>query len=133
VRSHFLRDLSIQGAHLVAREVPDFDFYNLREVVSIDWRLDPDQDSGCIRAQLVMAFAYESGGVSLRIALRFAGVRRLRLPEMNPSLPLAEVEIEDITSHQLEGVAYRFSDYGQRELEVLCESIEILKCERVEG
>jgi hypothetical protein len=127
-----LRDLSIQGAHLVAREIPDFDFYNLREVVSIEWRLDSAPDTGRTRAQLVMVCVYENGGISLRLALKFSGVRRLKLPEMNPSLPLAEVEIEDITSHQLEDVAYRFRDYGQRELEVLCRSVEILECERLE-
>jgi hypothetical protein len=35
MRSHFLKDLPIAGKEAVLKQIPEFDFYNVRRVIKI--------------------------------------------------------------------------------------------------
>lgn len=59
------------------------------------------------------------------VRVRCSGVKQLRLPELGTSFFLAEVEIEDLSRHQLEGIRFKLKDFGESQFEVLCGGIEL--------
>src|SRR5579863_1697407 len=105
MRSHFLRDLSIQGSKAVLRALPDFDFYNLRRVTSLNWstiKLAPERR--CAEFNLIASYEDSEHSVSLSVRVRCLDVKQLKLPEMGAEFFLAEIEIEDLSRDQMEGV-----------------------------
>jgi hypothetical protein len=46
------------------------------------------------------------------------------LPQFGTSFFLAEIEIEEVSNHQIEGIKYRLKDFGESRFEVLCGHIE---------
>jgi hypothetical protein len=68
-------------------------------------------------------------GITHAITLRFGGVRHLTLPEFLPACYVSEIEVEDVSSDQLEGAHYRLKSHGSNRLEVLSRTIEIVACE----
>ena len=127
MRSHFLRDLSINGKESVLETLPDFDFYNLREVMSFNWSSEPNTISGFTTACLTLDAAYHNSTSDsvLGIRLRCSDLKQLRMPDLAPSFFLAEIEIEDLSGDQLEGIKYKLKDFGEGRFEVLCGNIEI--------
>ena len=107
--------------------LPDFDFYNLREVMSFHWSSEPDTISGFTTACLTLDAAYHKSerDSGLGIRLRCSDLKQLRMPELGTSFLLAEIEIEDLSRDQLEGIKYKLKDFGEGRFEVLCGNIEI--------
>jgi hypothetical protein len=127
MRSHLLKDLSIRGKQPVLEKLPDFDFYNLREVTSFNWSSEPDTISKFTTACLTLDAAYHNSERDpvFGIRLRCSDLRQLRMPELGTSFFLAEIEVEDLSGDQLEGIKYKLKDMGDSRLEVLCGNIEI--------
>jgi len=125
MRSHFLKDLSIHGKEPVLAAMPDFDFYNLRAVISFNWSSEPGTISEFTSACLTLDVAYHSADSVSGIRLRCSNLKQLRLPDLGTSFFLAEVEIEDLSGDQLEGIKYKLKDFGASRFEVLCGNIEI--------
>ena len=121
MRSHFLKDLSIDGKQQVLAVLPNFDFYNLRQIMDLRWT------SGEGGAEFALAGLYEShaGAPSVEVVLHCSGVSQLKLPELGPSFLVSEVEIEEISGHQIEDVRYRVRDFGESSCEVLCRGLSV--------
>ena len=106
--------------------LPGFDFYRFRKVN----RLAVEGHEDISSADLILTAEYvdEAPGKKAVVTVRFGGARLIRLPEMSPLFCLSELEIEDVSDDQLEGVAYRTKDYGSGEFEVLSRQLEIIEC-----
>ena len=117
MRSHFLSKLPITGKERVLEKIPNFDFYNLDHIEQINLkRVDDGFD-------LELKALYK--GESALIGLRFVNVQLIKFPEMQPSFYLSELEIEDMSGSQIEGVKYRANNYGMTQFEVLSRDMEI--------
>jgi hypothetical protein len=127
MRSHFLNELSIDGMQPMMKALPGFDLYNLRRITQFIWTAAANDISASGGAELLLTAIYESpsGSQTAEVVLRCSGVVQLKLPELGPSFFLAEVEIEEISGHQIEGVRYRVKDFGDSSFEVLCRNIDI--------
>lgn len=120
-----LRELRLPGSDTVLTTLPNFDLYFLGYVRKL-----------CLFAReeeadvfdLEMAAIYNDGNRDCIISIVFTEVRMVKVPELMPSFHLAELEIEDIASEQMEGVRYRAKSYGTPRFEVLCKGIQISKC-----
>jgi hypothetical protein len=123
---HKLRgaEIDIAGKEEVLRAVPDLDLYGLRQVVGIRLRRVNPFEPGSAEYNLEVEAEYEdaAGGV---VVLGFSEVRVVSLPELRPSFFFGELEVEDISSHQLEGVHYRVRDFGMSKFEVVCKAVSI--------
>lgn len=118
MRSHFLTELSIGGKESILTVLPNFDFYNLRRIARFDWTA-AGTDTG---AQLILTAVYEShpDGLVREVVLSCSAVRQLRVPELGSSFFLAELEVEDVSGDQMEGVRYKIKDFGESSFEILC-------------
>lgn len=129
MRMHLLKELTISGQENALRLIPDFDFYKLQQIVRLTWEIRYDKKEK-ITADLVMTITYDTSSTDkAEVTLRFAGATRVKFPELLPFLFLSEVEIEDVSDTQLEGVRYTVKNYGSTELEISCKDIEIIDCE----
>src|SRR5436190_1444034 len=110
IRAHFLKDIPILGKEPVLQVLPTFDFHKLRRVERLLLEGQPNSSV----ADLTLWVTYEDSAIGKNgmVTLRFAGARRIRLPELLPLFYLAEVEVEDVRSRQLEGVIFETKDYG---------------------
>ncbi len=127
MRSHFLTDLPIHGKQQVLPALPDFDFYNLRAVTSFNWSSKPETTSRPIIVDFMLDAIYQNpnDGSASGIRLCCSDVKQLRMPDLGTSFSPTEIEIEDLSSDQLEGIRYRLKDFGATQFEVLCGTIEI--------
>lgn len=133
MRSHLLRDLSIQGKEAILQKLPEFDFYNLRRVTSFSWSGEADISSQPAALDFTFIAVYHDPhrrSVS-GVRTRCSGVKRLRLPELGASFVLTEIEVEDVSTHQLEGVRFSLKDFGGSDFEVLCGNIELTITSRI--
>jgi len=107
--------------------LPDFDFYNLRQVIRFSWTSAHDELLGRTIAKLVLTAIYENprGSARTEIVLRCSDVRQLKLPSLGPRFFVSEIEIEDLSGDQIEAVRYRVKDFGESSLEVLCGGVEV--------
>jgi len=123
MRTHFLKDLDIPGREVLLKTFPEFDFYNLGRVK----RLLVEAGDCTSEADFFLTASYRDSvsGKTADVTLKFRGVRQATLPELGPLFYLAEVEIEDLRSDQLEGIRYRTKDYRSQQFEVLSREIEI--------
>jgi len=127
MRSHSLRELSIEGGESILEKLPRFDFYDIKRVTRFTWSRDPSVDPQKPISDLDMAVEYtdpvDQSLTSIR--LRCSCVRLLRLPELGGDFFVNEIEIEDISHDQIEDVRYRVKDFGESGFEILCKAIEI--------
>ncbi|WP_342308082.1 hypothetical protein WLF14_21510 [Pseudomonas fluorescens] len=108
--------------------ISDFDFYNLNLVLGLSvQRENRGQIIDTYKINLEML--YESGQSVFEVVLGFTGVRCLKIPEVCGSFYLSEVEIDDVSADQLEGVKYRLKDYGGTGFEVLAQGLSVIRCE----
>ncbi len=123
MRSHLLSDLSIDGREQVLAAIPNFDFYNLGEISWLEWTRKPD--SGV--AELAFSSAYRDGTKSapIDVVCCCSGTQLVRVPELQSSFFLSEIEVEEITADQIEGVRYCIRDFGEGCFEVLCANIKL--------
>jgi hypothetical protein len=111
MRSHLLNDHRLLSADALLRRA-DFDFYCLREVTALKWEVSPGVGTG-VDPELVLTFRVEGVGHGVgAVQMRCIGVRRLMFPEMAPNFWTSEIEIEDLTGSQLEGIRYCVKSYG---------------------
>lgn len=107
--------------------IPDFDFYNLNLVLGLSIRRE---GTGQVidTYTVVLEMLHESGGAVFEVVLGFAGVRCLIVPEVCGSFYLSEIEIEDVSDDQLEGVKYSLKDYGGTRFEILAQDLSVISC-----
>lgn len=127
MRSHFLKDLPIAGKEAVLKQIPEFDFYNVRRVIKISWIDRHGGEADCTNINITFAATYddEKTRTVLPIQLQCSGVKQLRLPDLGTALWLSEIEIEDIACEQIEDVRYRIKDFGGTSFDALCAGIEL--------
>ncbi len=107
--------------------ISDFDFYNLNLVVGLSVRRE---NSGQLidTYKVDLEMLYESEQSAFEVVLGFTGVRCLKIPEVCGSFYLSEIEIDDVSADQLEGVKYRLKDYGGTGFEVLAQGLSVIRC-----
>lgn len=128
--AHLLRDLAIAGREAVLKVYPNFDFYDLREVEHLEFRRDPELAGSLVELTLFHRKSTPNGRAD--VVLCFKGVRKLVLPEIAPRFFLTELEIEDLSRDQLEGIRYRaFDNLDSVELEVFSRDLEIRLIQRL--
>jgi hypothetical protein len=126
MRTHFLKDLEIDGKEKVLQFLPGFDFYKLQRLVKLGWGSWINGGGQQATSNLEMTLGYESELVErAEITLRFVEVARCKLPELLPLVYFSEIEIEDIKRAQREGIRYLVKNYGTTELEIECKDVEI--------
>lgn len=114
MRSHSLTQLRITGQRAALEFVPDFDFHNLGRVtrVAIEWTAETGDAP---ELEVMGLYADPRNERTAQVSLRFLGVRQATLPpELFPSVYLSELEIEDISGDQLEGLRYRAKNLAGR-------------------
>jgi len=131
MRTHFLKDLAIQGKEKAAEMLQGFDFYKLQRIIRVTWESQRDENNQLASCVLEITTAYDDGSAEkAEVTLRFVGVTRCRLPELVPFIFLSEIEVEDVANAQLEGVRYLIKNYGSTELEIECRNCELLTFRR---
>ena len=126
VREHRLNRIEFGSKDTLLRQIPDFDLYSYSRITTIrvEW------DSGSENRDLVVFLTGEYSSASTNVyevTFRLGGVRQLRLPEINEQgLWLSELELEEMTGNQMEGVCFKLHDYGSGEFTVLCERVEVV-------
>jgi hypothetical protein len=125
MRTHFLKELSIPGKDIATRALPSFDFYCLGEVRHLAISCNPDEATS---ADLHLTALYNclNSGRTFEITIKFTGTRRIKLPEFSPLFYLSELEIEDISKNQMEGIRYQAKCYGNPEFDVLSRDLHIV-------
>jgi hypothetical protein len=96
-------------------------------VTALKWHVSPGEKSE-IDPELVLTFRVEddTGHDVQAVQMRCIGIRRLIFPELAPHFWTYEIEIEDLTGSQLEGIRYCVKDY-RGEFEVWCRDV-VLAC-----
>jgi hypothetical protein len=124
MRTHFLAQLPLGGRDAVLQAFPDFDFYNLSRVTRfiVEWGKHNEALADCCLAAL---YTDTSISAPIEVTLCFQDVRHASLPDFSPLFFLTELEIEDVSSHQLEGVRFRTKNFGSTAFEVLSGDISI--------
>lgn len=56
------------------------------------------------------------------------GVSRFKVPEVNGAFYLSEIELENVSADQLEGINFRFKDHVGSGFEVLSRGFSVLSC-----
>ena len=130
MRTHFLKELAIPGRERALAVLPDFDFYNLGQLLRLQWESRPLETANDATADFTFTGLYEAGGAngSFEVTFRCEGVTQLKLPEIHPSLFVSEIEIEDLKDHGLENANFRIKSYGMTEFEVLTKRLELTEC-----
>ncbi len=121
MRTHELLNLRIRGRDAVLAALPNFDFYGLKQVRAL--RVLPRKGAPD-RFDLNLEIVYAAGGGQHLVSLGFAQISKATLPDFSPSFYFSELEIEDLSGDQLEGIRYHAVDYGSR-FEVYANDLEI--------
>ena len=126
-----LADLNITNKQLALSQIPDFDFVNLSRVIELQMRWNyGDADSPRMTCDMIAEYRPEHSANAWRVAIRFDGVRQLRLDEMHHhGYFLTELEIKDVSMDQLEGIRFNVADYCMSAFLLRCESIAIVSCD----
>ena len=107
--------------------IPGFNFYNLNYVLSFSVRQEYEGES-VSTYEIMLAMLYKLDRFECDVGLKFAGVRYFKVPEVNGDFYLSEIELENVSADQLEGVNFRFKDYGGSGFEVLSREFSVLSC-----
>jgi hypothetical protein len=128
MRTHSLSELRIEGRDKVLRLEPRFDFYRIRKVhvAVIDFGLRAGDER---QPSLVLKADYQGKFKAYTLTIRFDGIRELVLPEMQPFLQLAELEIEDVRDRMLEAVRFEVVSHYDCSFRCLCQEIVIADLE----
>lgn len=123
-----LSNSKIRGTNFVYEKIKLFDFYKLRwiEGANINPRQCPESDLFTVD----IIFHYETDKQECYLIMfRFLEVRQLVFPSFSPYAFVSEIELEDVSCDQLEGISFQMLDRGQSDFLVQCKSIEIISCE----
>lgn len=123
-----LLEMSFEGIEKLSI-ISDFDFYNLNLVLGLS--LQRENTGNAVDTYRVsMEMLYETEQSAFEVVLGFTGVRRLAIPEVCGSFYLSEIEMDDVSADQLEGVKYRLKDYGGTGFEVLAWGFSVVSCKQ---
>ena len=127
MRSHFLRDLPIDGKEAVLEEIPEFDFYDVRRVNKITWVDQNSAEADRASINMTLDVTYDDGksGMVSPVQIRCSGVKQVKLPDLGSAFWPSEIEVEEITHEQNENVRFRVRDFGGTSFELLCAGIEV--------
>ena len=128
--THFLESLPIRGREAALRVLPNFDFHDLRQVRRLVLETYTDDVDGTLWTDLLLTAIYIQAVTrkTFEVTVKFGEVRYVKLPELKPLFSLSEVEVEDVSEDQIEGVKYRTKNFGMIEFEVLSKCVEIVEC-----
>lgn len=119
-------EMSFEGIEKLSI-ISDFDFYNLNLVLGLSLqRENTGHAVDTYRVSLEML--YESEQSAFEVVLGFTGVRRLAVPDVCGRFYLSEIQMDDVSADQLEGVKYRLKDYGGTGFEVLAREFSVVSC-----
>ena len=121
-------EMSIEGIEKLSI-IPDFDFYNLNLVLGLSLQRE-NTGHAVDTYRVTLEMLYESDQSAFEVILGFTGVRRLAVPDVCGSFYLSEVEVDDVSADQLEGVKYRLKDYGGTGFEVLAREFSVVSCKQ---
>ena len=107
--------------------IPDFDFYNLNSVLGLSVRRE-SREQAIDTYKVSLEMLYESKQSVFEVVLGFTGVRCIKIPEVCGSFYLSEIEMDDLSADQLEGVKYRLKDYGGTGFEILAQELSVISC-----
>lgn len=107
--------------------IPGFNFYNLNYVLSFSVRQEYEGES-VSTYEIILAMLYKLDRFEYDVGLKSVGVRYFKVPEVNGDFYLSEIELENVSADQLEGVNVRFKDYGGSGFEVLSREFSVLSC-----
>jgi hypothetical protein len=121
--THWLRDTAVKGRDEVLAIMPDFDLYRLGRVVRL-YLFQTKDDPGADDYTMQIGAEHEDmrGGI---VELEFSGMKTAKLPQMMPSFNFDELEIDDVSRDQLEGIRFRAKDHGIMDFEILCKAVVI--------
>jgi len=107
--------------------IPGFNLYNLNLVLSFNVRQEySGEDASTYEIGLVMLYQFER--FEYEVGLKFMGVSRFKVPEVNGAFYLSEIELENVSADQLEGINFRFKDHGGSGFEVLSRGFSVSSC-----
>jgi hypothetical protein len=126
--SRYLNELSIKGKEATLNRLPEFDFYKLFEITTFKWSAFADEITGRVCPELILTALYgeNADAVKAIVVLRCSDVTRVVFPPLGHSFAPAELEVEDLSGDQLEGIRYRLYDFYDKSFEVLCNDLEVL-------
>jgi hypothetical protein len=127
-----LRELSISGKEMALDVLPGFDFHKLRQLRRVIWETSRQEES---TATVYLTVSYEDRdvGKSAEVTLKCVGVRQCRLPDLGSRCYLSEIEIEDVSADQWEGIRFRIESHGMNQCELHAKAIEIIECKLEAG
>ncbi len=114
-----LPDKRISRTESVQDIILNFDFYRINRVLSAKLLRAESEALHSIEIE----FCYD---VCFAVVFRFVGIRQLILPSFCPYAFMSEIEVEDLSLDQLEGINFQFKDCGQSDLCVRCKYIELI-------
>ncbi|MCK8503683.1 hypothetical protein [Myxococcus fulvus] len=126
MRTHFLKQLQINGREKALALEPEFDFYRVKRVLKLELEFDDEPEALPV---LRLDLAYEAGPSRYKLGVLFKEVRELVLPSMPPSLFLPELEIEDLRGRMMEGARFEMISHFERAFRCTCGDITILSFE----
>lgn len=107
--------------------IPEFNLYNLNLVLNFNVRQEHSGENvSTYEIGLIMLYEFER--FKFEVGLKFMGVSRFKVPEVNGAFYLSEIELENVSADQLEGINFRFKDYGGSGFEVLSRGFSVLSC-----
>lgn len=110
--------------------ISEFSFYKITRVLTI--HIDPCNLDDL--HSLKIGFLYESGTEgSFLLKFRFTGIRQLVFPAFCPHAFVSEIEVEDLSQDQIEGVSFQMKDFGQSDFIVLCKNLELIECVSIQN
>lgn len=123
-----LLEMSFEGIEKLSI-ISDFDFYNLNLVLGLSLQRE-NMGHAVDTYRVSLEMLYESEQSAFEVVLGFTGVRRLAIPDVCGSFYLSEIEMDNVSADQLEGVKYRLKDYGGTGFEVLAREFSVVSCKQ---
>jgi hypothetical protein len=117
---HRLAGAPFRGLPSVLQQHPQFDLHGLRRVMALRLESGPE---GAF--DLIIDFTHTYASDTL-FRLHCAGIRNCVIPSLSPTFYVSEVEVEDVSASQLEGIRMHLKDFGANgSLEVWCRALEV--------
>ena len=123
MRTHLLSEINLPGKVLAAH-IPDFSFHHLKCIESL---LLSSTHKDSHTAEIVFHYSGSTEADHL-VSFRFNGIRRLQLPDFTPKGFVSEIEIEDASSAQMEGIRFHLRAYGTNDFEIFARDMELSAC-----
>lgn len=124
MRSHKLIDLKIKGKEKVLQLDPDFSFYDIENVSSLEICFN-ENEVNLLKPNMLLSVNCSLNSNKYIMKILFKEITELILPDIYQILQLPELEIEDIRSRLMEDIRFEVISYGNS-FRCLCNDIEIV-------